>query len=82
MLSGLGDRVAVCPVGQVAGDQHAFAAGFFDVARDVFGIVVLVEVGDQHVGALSGERDRYGAADSALTTADDRPLADPLSEPR
>ena len=49
--------LAVRPVGDVAGHQHALAAGLLDVLRGVLRVVVLVQVGDQDVGALPGEGD-------------------------
>ena len=62
-------------VGEVAADEHRPAAGLLDVARGLLGVVVLVEVGDDDVGALAGEGDRDRAADAAVGAGDDRRLA-------
>ncbi len=67
--------LAVRAVGEVAGHQHAPAAGLLDVARGVLRVLVLVQVGDQDVGALAGEGDRDGPADAAVAAGDDRGLA-------
>ena len=46
--------------------------GLLDELRGVLRVLVLVEVGDQDVGALAGEGDGHGPADAAVA-AGDRP---------
>ncbi|BBZ74414.1 hypothetical protein MPRS_55070 [Mycobacterium paraseoulense] len=41
------DGAAMRWVGKVAGEQHAIASGVLYEARDVAGVVVLVEIGDR-----------------------------------
>ena len=60
------DRPAVRGVGEVAGDQDRGPPGVLDPFPGVFGIFVLVEVGDDHVRALPGEGDRHRLADAAV----------------
>ena len=73
---------AVRGLGHVAGDQHRLAAGLLDELGGVLGVVVLVEVGDQHVGTLAGEGDRHRAADAAVAAGDHRALPSACPEPR
>lgn len=47
-------------LGDVARHQHSLAAGLLDPARGLLGILMLVEVGDQQVGAFACEG--YAAA--------------------
>jgi hypothetical protein len=61
---GVDDRAAVCRVGQVARHEHRLAAGLLYPAGGLPRVVVLVEVGDEHVGAFPGERDGHGPADA------------------
>jgi hypothetical protein len=39
-----------------------------DQPSDLGGIIVFIEVGDQHIGALAGDRDR--SADAAVAAGD------------
>ena len=73
---GLGDDgSAVRRLGEVTGQRHGAPARVFDQRHGVGGVVILVEVGDRHVGALLGERHRNGPADPGVTAGDQRPLA-------
>ena len=55
-VHGGGDDVAAMGgVADVAGDLEGLAAGLLDVADGVVGILLLVEIGEDHVGALAGE---------------------------
>ena len=69
------DRAAVRGILHVARQQHGLAAGVLDQALGLLRVVVLAEIGDQHVGAFAGEGDRHGAADAAVAAGDDRPFA-------
>ena len=53
-----------------------------DEPRRLGGVVVLVEVGDEHVGALAREGQRDGAADAAVAAGDDGRVALELPLPR
>src|ERR1700751_3007160 len=64
----------VIRVRQITGHQHASAPGFLDESRDLFSVVVFVEVGDQHVSSLSREGDRPGAPDAPVTPSNRRLL--------
>jgi hypothetical protein len=65
---------AVRGFGEVAGDQDRGSSGVFDPFPGVFGVFVLVEVGDDHVRAFTGEGDRHRLADAAVATGHDRGL--------
>src|SRR4051794_32164013 len=76
LLDGLRDHgPAVGGVREVAGDQDGLLAGLLDPRRGVLRVLVLVEVGDEDVGALPGVRDRDGLADAAVGAGDDGGLA-------
>jgi hypothetical protein len=59
----------------VAWHQHGLAAGGFDQALRLLGILVLMEVGDHDVRPFPGEGDGNSAANAAIGTGNDRPLA-------
>ncbi len=69
------DRPAMRGVLDVAREQDGFAAGVLDQALALLGVLMLAEIGDQHVGALARERDGHRAADAAIAAGDDRFLA-------
>jgi hypothetical protein len=71
----LDDRTTMSRVRKVSPNQHAFAAGVLDVARDFLGVFIFVEVRDQNVGAFPGKSNRDRAADAAVAAGDDRALA-------
>ena len=73
--SALDYPAAVRRVGQVARHQYTLAAGVFNELRHLGGILVFVEIGDQHVGALAGVGDGDRAADAAVAAGDHRALA-------
>ena len=54
-------RPAMVRVRQVTADQYAFAARLFDITGDIARVLVLVQIGDENVGALTGKRDGDGA---------------------
>src|SRR5690606_3872683 len=66
---------AVGRVGQVAGNQHTSASRIGDKLRHLGGVVVLVQVGDQHIGSLAGVGDRHRPADPAVPAGDHRAFA-------
>lgn len=59
----------------VAREQDGFAAGVLDQALGLIGILMLAEIGDQHVGTLARKRQRHRAADAAVAAGDDRLFA-------
>ena len=73
------DLAAVRGVRDIAVDQHGLAAGLLHQRGGVLGVVVLVEVGDQHVGALAGVGDRHRPSDAAVAAGDHRGLAGQLA---
>src|SRR3982074_3340900 len=54
------DRPAMRRVLNIAREQDGFAAGFFDEALGLLGVLMLAEIGDQQVGALARKRKRHG----------------------
>src|SRR5690606_10156522 len=58
-------------VADVAPEQKTPAAFLFHKPFRFFGVGLLVEKDDGHIGAFLGERDRYGAADAAVAARDD-----------
>ena len=69
------DRPAMRGVLDVAREQDGFAAGVLDQALGLLGVLMLAEIGDQHVGALARKRKRHRAADAAVAAGDDRLFA-------
>src|SRR5688572_33318654 len=57
-------------VTDVAGERHRPAPSLLDPSRRILRVLVLAEVGNQHVGALAGEGDRYGAANAGIAAGD------------
>ena len=62
------------PIADVARHGQAAPAGILDEAARLGGVVVLLEVGAQDVGAFTREGDRHGAADARVGAGDDRHL--------
>jgi hypothetical protein len=63
----------------IAGNAFTFAAsGLYQFACGI-GIVVFVQIGDQHICAFMGESDRYGPADTAVSASDDGDLVAQLA---
>jgi len=54
---------------------HRFATGLFDPARGLLRVVMLVEIADQHIGALAREGDGDGAANAGIGAGDQRGAA-------
>ncbi|MEH2496936.1 hypothetical protein V1294_003415 [Bradyrhizobium sp. AZCC 1678] len=59
----------------VARNQNRLSAGFRHQPFGLPRVVVLLEIGDQDVGSLPGERNGDRAADTAIPSCDDRLLA-------
>ena len=59
----------------VASDKHSFPAGVLYQFLSLFGIIVLIQIGNEHVGTLARIRNGDRAADSAVRACDDRLLA-------
>src|SRR5689334_4463594 len=59
----------------VAADEGRLAAGLLDPFAGLVRVVVLVQVGDQDVGALAREGNGDGTADAAVAAGDHRLLA-------
>ena len=61
------DRLlAICRIGNVAGDEDAGTAFLLHGALGRFGVLMLIEVTDGDVGTLTGEQHRDGAADAGI----------------
>src|SRR5262245_1374072 len=58
----------------VAGDEHSLPAGVFYESLSLLSILVLVEVGDEHVCTLARISDRNCPAYTAVCAGDDRLL--------
>ena len=70
------DVAALLLLADVAGHRDHRAAGLATSAAVSLGVLLLLgQVADQHVGALTGERERDGPADAGVTAGDDRLLA-------
>jgi hypothetical protein len=61
--------------GHVTGHQHHPSAGLLDQPGGVLGVLVLVQIGDEDVGALAGVGDGHGAPDAAVAAGDNGRLA-------
>src|SRR5690606_27491412 len=66
----LDDVATVLAVAEVAVERERAATGLADPAHGLARVVVLVVVGDRHVGPLAGERDGDGATDAAVAAGD------------
>ena len=71
----LDHRTAMGRILQVAGDQHRLASLLLDQFLDLFGVIMLVQIGDQNVGAFARIGNGDGAANAAVASGDDRFLA-------
>ena len=70
------ERSRLCRVTDVAGYQHGFAPGLFDLLLHMAGVVLLaIEECDGNVGAFARESDRHRRADTAVTAGDQCLLA-------
>ncbi len=68
---GLIDHLAALGlVRQVARQQQTLAAGLLDPARGFPGVFVFVQVGNGHVRAFTGKRNRHGATNATVGTGD------------
>ena len=61
-------------IGHVAREQDAAAAFLLHGALGFLGVVVLVEIGDRHVGALARVQHGHRAADTGIAAGDQRDL--------
>ncbi len=66
------DLAAVIRGAKVTRDEHGFAALLRNHAGDLHGIFALVQIGNQDVGAFSGEGYRNGPCRCRCRTRDDR----------
>ena len=71
----LDDLLAVPLLSNVAGHGDARATALAHHARRFRGVVVLVQIRDQHVGTFARESQRHGATNAAVAAGDDRLLA-------
>jgi hypothetical protein len=68
---------AVRLVADVAAHDHGPPPGVLDEPARLLGVLVLGEVGDEHVGALAGEGEGHGAADPRIRPGHER---DPVGQ--
>jgi len=66
----LNDTAAVCSVLYVAGKQKGFSAGFRHQSFGLPGVIMLVEIGNQDIGSLSGVSNGNCAADATIAAGD------------
>src|SRR5438067_1392781 len=66
------DRSAMLGILDIPCDEHHLAACFFHQSLALVRVLLLVEIGDQHIGALAREGESDGAADSAVAACHDR----------
>src|SRR4051794_7867093 len=73
-LDGSGDDLPTrLAVDEVAGHEHGGTAGPADPARGVLRVGLLLgEIADRDVGALTGVSDRHGAPDAGVAAGDER----------
>ncbi len=64
----LNDLLAVGFVADVTGDGDAAAPLLLDLALGLLGVLLLIEVGNRHIGAFLGEVNRHRAADPGVAT--------------
>src|SRR6185295_17468467 len=77
----LDHATAVSRIAEIAADRGGAAPGRLDEARRLLGVGLLVEMRDQHIGALTRERDCDGAPDAAVATSHDGGEAFELAAP-
>jgi hypothetical protein len=68
----LDERAAVSFLRDVASHRDGAASRLAHPPRRLLGVLVLAEIGDQHVGALAREGDRHGASDPRIRPGDQR----------
>ncbi|CAA9374762.1 MAG: hypothetical protein AVDCRST_MAG32-1075 [uncultured Nocardioides sp.] len=69
------ERAARLLLREVPGHEHGAASGVLDQSSRLLRVLVLaLQVGDDHVGALAGEGQRDRPADPRVTARDDRDL--------
>src|SRR5437016_14623173 len=71
----LDNAAAVVRLLYVASDKHSLPAGVLHKSLGLLGIVVLIQIGNEHVGALARIRDGDRAADPAVRAGDNRLLS-------
>ena len=59
----------------VASDKHSLPAGILHESLGLLGVIVLIQIGNEHVGALARIRDGDRAADPAVRAGDNRLLS-------
>src|SRR5947199_782410 len=74
-------RLAESKISDVAGDRNAAPSFSFHQALGFFGIDVLVEIDNRHVGAFAGIKDRHRAADARIAPRDQRDHVEQLVGP-
>ncbi|MGY3116979.1 hypothetical protein ACVWXN_000399 [Bradyrhizobium sp. i1.4.4] len=75
------DLPAMVRGSQITFHQDRLTTFGFDESRYFLGVVVLIEIGNQDIGALAGESDGDSPSYSAITAGDDGPSCrrpDPL----
>jgi len=68
------NRPAMRRIADIAAHQGAFASGFFDPFLRFLRVVILAQIGYQHIRAFAREGDCDRATDPAVTAGDDDPL--------
>jgi hypothetical protein len=64
------DGPALFGIGQITGQPQAAPTGVLDQRRGAGGVVMFVQIGDGHVGALLGEGHRHRTADAGVAAGD------------
>ena len=72
---GLDNGAAVVRLLYIASDKHTLSARLLHKSLGLTGIIVLIQIRNEHVGTLTRIRDGDRAADSAVRARDDRLLA-------
>src|SRR5262245_61565191 len=72
---GLNNGAAVVRLLYIASDKHGLSARVLHKSLGLPSIIVLIQIGNEHVGALTRISDGDRAADSAVGACDDRLLA-------
>ena len=65
------DGAAMLGRADIACDQHRLASGVFDQAPRFLGVLLFLQIGDQHVRALACEGDRDRPSNAAIGAGDD-----------
>ena len=75
----LDNGAAMRRIADIAGDQQRLAARLLNQSLRLGGVLILGQIGNDHIRAFAGKGDGDGAADAAVRASDDRFLIGQLA---